>query len=380
MDGPFDAALIDTNFDNTGSCVSWPALNIAPCNVALGGRGPVTIATGSYRFDTDRGMLADSASTVTLPGALVPQSNGGPMVRVVNASRLTIDAGATVTVVGSHPVIFVVHGDAAINGIIDASAQVDGAGQRTAGPGGNDASQCMTAIGKDGIDALVTGGAGGAGGGGYGANGGNGGNGAGGAHGEHGRAVSDGMISPLRGGCHGGTGGKEFLGVGGHGGQPGDGGGAIEITALGQITINGTIRAGGSGGGVGGAGLALVSAGGGGGGSGGAIVLDGATSTVTAGGKLCANGGGGGEGGQTGMTSSPGLAATCTTTPAAGGATQADGGDGGAGGTSGDGANGKDGNNGAAGGGGGGSVGRIRVHGRSKAPMPGGLVSPPATP
>jgi len=368
-------------------CVPWDALNLSPtvtpCDKALGVRVDLALPAGAYTLDTDSGQLSGDM-TAKLPGALIPQPSSSLILRIVNLGQFMIASGATVSVTGTHPLVFVVHGDATIAGAIDVSARVDIAGTSTAGPGADDAVDCQMGFGAVGQGGTGTGGAGGAGGGGFGDTGSDGGDGGGaghGMHGVHGNATGDPTIVPLRGGCPGGQGGATSSSAGG---RAGNGGGAVEVTALGTIDVTGTgmLKAAGSGGGTPG----LLNAGGGAGGSGGAILLDGNTVQVEASGALCANGGAGGEGGGGVSTNGSGENGTCSATQAArGGTGNSTGGDGGDGGrlkaTAGQ--PGGAGNGGAAGGGGagGGGVGRIRVHGRPVVAIDGSaIVSPAAAP
>ncbi len=354
------------------TCVPWTALDVDPCGATLTTPITLVLRVGSHVVDGDAGTLATNGGSPTpLPGGIVVQA-GGPMVRVISARSLRIDAGAMVRITGSRPVIFVVHGDALIDGVLDVSARVDSAGSTsTPGPGGNDPTLCASATGGAGQSSSGTGGGGGGAGGAYGGDGGDGGDGQGsghGAKGTKGAKTSDPLLVPLRGGCAGGKGGDDSVGAIDEGGRAGDGGGALEITARGTIVIGGSVMANGSSGAAGG-GITPVRAGGGGGGAGGALLLDGETITLRPTATLCANGGGGGEGGQLASTSSPGAAPTCTTARALGGAIQPDAGDGGDGGA-GAGVNATGATNGASnagGGGGGGGAGRTRFRGRAQA-------------
>jgi hypothetical protein len=367
--------------------MSWNALNVMPCDAALGDPHDLSLLAGAYTLDTDTGQLS-GVLTQPLSVALIAQTSG-PMVRVVNIGQLSIGIGATVSITGTHPLVFVVHGDATIAGTIDSSAHSNViTDMSTAGPGGDDNGACTGGVGADGKVATSTGGGGGAGGGGFGDQGGDGGDGQGsgrGMHGVHGNAIGNATLVPLRGGCPGGHGGATMTSA--PGGRAGNGGGALEVTARGVIDVSGTLKAAGSGGGPS-PHDTDVNGGGGAGGSGGAILLDGDTVQVEASGKLCANGGGGGEGGQSGVQTAFGEDGTCSeTTAARGGMVDPDGGDGGAGGRIGltTGQTGLGGSNNAGGGGGGGSVGRIRVHGRATTGTPvtidgGATVSPAAVP
>ena len=365
------------------TCVPWTALDVDPCGATLTTPITLVLGAGSHVIDGDAGTLAtNGGSPMPLPGGFAVQA-AGPIVRVISARSLRVDTAAVVQVTGTRPVIFVVHGDALIDGVLDASARVDGAGATsTAGPGGNDTALCASATGGVGASSSGTGGAGGGAGGAHAGDGGDGGDGQGSGHGSKGAKgakTTDPLLVPLRGGCSGGKGGDDSVVAIDEGGRKGDGGGALEITARGAIVIGGSLIANGSFGAAGG-GITQVRAGGGGGGAGGALLLDGETITLRPSAKVCANGGGGGEGGQLALTSSPGAAPTCTTARALGGAIQPDAGDGGDGGAA-AGVNATaaaNGANNAGGGGGGGGAGRTRFRGRGQAATidAGAMVSP----
>jgi hypothetical protein len=369
-DAPGDTLVPDAI--DAGPCAGWSALDVDPCAAALGTPADLTIGAGTYTLDTTSGTLTGS-TTIPLRTAMVEQASGsGQQVLVVNATQLTVSSNATITVVGSVPLVFVVHGNVTFAGDLSASGATG-----SAGPGAGSAGDCGAGLGTPGVASTGTGGGGGAGGGGFadvGGDSGMGGGPGGGSKAGHGGGNGMPTLVPLRGGCSGGTGGATSLAVAGGGG--GGGGGAIEITAAGAILVSGTLRARGGGGGT----PILLNGGGGGGGTGGAILLDGDSISVT--GSLCANGGGGGEGGAIGVATTPGADGTCTTVPAAGGTGTAGAGDGGAGGGGNavKGVNGGDGTGGslAGGGGGGGSEGRIRLHGRTTMATFGGATVTPA--
>ncbi len=354
--------LDGTPQDSAPACLGWAALNVNPCDPLLPAPQAVSIA-GAATYDTDTFVL-DSGGTTTPPHAVINQT-GGPAVTVLNLTSLTIGSADTLVVKGSRPLIIVVHGDVTIAGTLDAASH-RGPSIITHGAGAGDATSCGTGIGGlggNGIGGVSAGGGGG--GGAFGGSGGPGSDGAGSGHGiggMPGTADTVPTLVPLRAGCHGGMGGTGELGFRGDNGR---GGGAVEITASGTITVTGTILAGGTGGASSGG----DNGGGGGGGSGGAILLDGAGTMVTSTAKLCANGGGGGAGGTSGGAIIAAAAdATCSELVGAAGGIAAggSGGNGGPGGyiaaPDGQAANGPC--CGDGGGGGGGGVGRIRVHGR----------------
>ncbi len=98
------------------------------------------------------------------------------------------------------------------------------------------------------------------------------------------------LLDQLRGGSAGGNGGNSTSTVPGSSGAPGQGGGAIEMGAVGSISVSGMISANGS------APIAVTNptSAGGGGGSGGGILIHG--NTVNLSGTLSAVGGQGGNG------------------------------------------------------------------------------------
>lgn len=366
-------------------CVQWAPLNVEdPCSVQLGTPENLVLTPGLYTLDTTTGMITGVPTPHVLAGTLVAQPQG-PMVRVVNLASFMVLDGAELDVTGMFGVIFVVHGNAGVGGTIEASAHVFGTpGESVPGPGGSDAVVCNGAkigTGGDGTAATnLTSGGGGAGGGAFGEVGGVGTDGDAGGHGTHGIGgvkVGTADLVPLVGGCAGGTGGDNGDATILAGGRKGDGGGAVEITALETVSVTGSVLVNG----IGGGGAGPERAGGGGGGSGGGIVLDGAGVTITSSAQLCGNGGGGGEGGQAGTAGQIGQNGGCSeTAPATGGRSVALGGDGGDGGYGGmpKGTAALRPNTGAGGGGGGGSVGRIHIRSRGGAAVidPASIVTP----
>ncbi len=345
----------------------WNPTNFDPCDPALPAPAPELSLglLGTYTLDSDSGSLTPPVGpSLLLPGAVLDQGDG-LTVRVVVVSSLNVNIGSTLEVEGSLPVILAVYGQAAVGGVIDASARNPVIDLPIAGPGSD--LLCNPATpGEPATDSDS--GGGGGGGGGFGDKGGNGGDGQGsgkGAKGSGGTVSGNADISPLRGGCSGAAGGDANDGMAGIGGEPGTGGGAIQISARDSLTVSNRIRSAGVGGRSGGAGLTGGHAGGAGAGSGGAILLESDQVTIGAAAVLCANGGSGGEGASSTVPGAPGATGTCSDSDRATTVDSGDGGNGGAGGYAGgtSGANGTNGSNGGGGGGGGGGVGRIRVRG-----------------
>jgi hypothetical protein len=345
--------------DGAQSCGwSGAATTFVPSNF-----GPSSLPARGAAWTVDGAVLLDTST-----------GNGGPtgiphqQAWLIYVDSLTVTAGATLTVVGSRPLI-VVADTITVDGTIRVLAGSDGTGCTQAVF--NSQSSCHAA--------------GGSGGGGFGGNGGRGRNMDGNSNYVLGGAANgDPLLTPLRGGCSGakgGAGGDDTL----DGGAGGAGGGGIQLSAQYSLIVRGMINAGGGGGGGGqartapsGASCNVESSGGGGGGSGGAILLEGCRVEVASAGFACASGGGGG-GGEDNVSSvaAAGPDGGCTALPGGAGGLGASN-SGGAGGfdTS---ANGQDGNstNDASGGGGGGAVGRIRI--RAETTLISGSVFPAAT-
>jgi hypothetical protein len=309
---------------------------------------------------------------------VIPQGNGKPELCVIHAASISVASGVTVRGVGSRPLVFVSSASITIDGRIDvSSARANGGTAESIGAGG-EAVACG-AFAKD-PDSDAGGGGGGAGGGfsGQGADGATGDNG----NGKAGRAANSipgGESTFARGGCRGqtggGSGGSANGGDGGAGGPPG---GALYLAAAGDISItaSGRVTAQG-GGGQGGGSLA----GGGGGGSGGWLTLE-ATKLHRLG-VVSANGGGGGEGGEYVTAPLPAKVPGSDGSDGLSNGAAAPGGDnvliGGRGGDGSAGSNRKGGGAGASfdgGGGGGGGAGYVRLLGTVDGA---GVLSPPST-
>jgi hypothetical protein len=276
---------------------------------------------------------------------------------VIAGTAISLAAGTvTVTVTGTKPLIlFATSGAITIDGTLDAASHRGG----TTGPAAG-AAVCRGARnpGTAALGGVLAGGGWGASLGAKGADGGDGYK-ANGFFDFHGTAPDLPTTTKLAGGCDAGDGGDAIS----NGGGRGRGGGAIELVALGSITITGTINASGAGGSGG-----KNGSGGGGGGAGGIIVLD--APAIAINGKCFANGGGGGEG-ASGASGGDGSDPAAPDGKASGGKGKSDGGgDGGDGGfgstspTAGKNGTQQDpghGGDGAAGGGGG-AIGIIKVY------------------
>jgi hypothetical protein len=338
--------------DGFGCALVAPGIPAA-CGASFG-YTPSNFAPGSYTPPTTGTTIncntTYSSTTHAFTGWCTGQTaptiypsvaqSGGPTIDILAFSGLTLNSGNTLTLTGSNPIILAVYGNAAISGVIDASAQgtTPGAGATACAvgaSGGGAAGPAYTA----GVDAGAAGGGGGglAVAGGYGdtssfpggtvavagtninmAAG-------GGAHGNS-------TAVPLVGGCPGGTGAAGTASD--PGGAAGVGGGGVQLSVAGTLSGTGTIKTNGSAGAAGTTEPTPTAhsdgAGGGGGGSAGDILIESPNGNTT---SLQANGGAGG-GGSTGYgtdtTSAntfpgfPGGAAgtnngTTTATPANGG-------------------------------------------------------------
>lgn len=263
-------------------CDGFTAHHFDPCALPAGGAVALTAQYEPFTLDTDGTVTSIKGkmnNMVPITTTVIDQ--GTTPALLISSDDFRIDAGVTLRVTGSRPLIIASRSTIAIAGTIS----INGIRASTAA-GSNPASLCTVTAPTAGISGA--GGAGGGGGGGFQSPGGAGGAGdsdtgprAGGASGA---AVT--VPTIVRGGCGGALGGSG----GGGSASPGAGGGAIQLTAKSAITIAGSINAGGGGGNPG----ISVDGGGAGGGAGGYIGLEAPTVTITGG--IAANGGGGGEG------------------------------------------------------------------------------------
>jgi hypothetical protein len=274
--------MADASGDSGTICEAWATRGGHVkdlCEMAPDGSWQISSATATY--NTDTGTYSEGAS----PRSFLITQAGNRMLRVVSVDSFEVSQGASLRVVGQHPLLVLSWSTIVVAGTIDVSSQVG-----SLGAGGN-RQDCD--VGENGQGASEAGGGGGGGLNQVGKDGGAGNTGA-----NAGGMFGSSMLRPvgfIAGGCRGGNGG-------GAGGPGGDGGGAIQLTARTSITIASTGRV--HAGGLGGAG-ALGNGGGGGGGSGGYIGLDAPLVTTAADSVLAANGGGGGAGCQ-GGTGAPG--------------------------------------------------------------------------
>ena len=313
------ASTTGCSFEPPGAFAPFPS-NGANADHLDGVTQGLTIPAGlDSTIDTDNGEIIIDGAVFRADGpGLIGDIHFTILadnIAILAVDSLSVELDARVRVAGTNALILLSSNDVLIQGAVDISGGcIDDLQDRTCGgPGGfsgsdtginpvieNDngdpAGGCAPGGNGTGNDPdHETGGAGG----GFGTRGANGGTGGDGRSG--GLAVApdgscpDASLVPLMGGSGGGAGG---LGV--FGGVGGGGGGALQITSLSQIIINGAgasdtvgIRSSGKGGGGG-----TDSDGGGGGGSGGAILLE-APAIELRQAVLAANGGAGGSGGNT---------------------------------------------------------------------------------
>ncbi len=354
-DAPSDSARFD--------CTQWTEpTHFAPCDIPQPTAALELTMAGVYTYDTDSGTLTDPSTATSTP---TNQPIGSAIL--ISVDKLTIASGTTLRVVGAAPLIVASWTEIEIDGTIDA-----GSTALAAGAGANP-TEC--GLHAPTVGTAAAGGGGGGGGGGFQAAGGNGGDGSNANAGRNGDGGTLATLPLLLGGCAGAKGGDggSLAGVGGAGG------GAFQLTAQGQITIAGTLNAGGSGGDPG---VMNDNGGGaGGGGSGGMIGLEATMISIPDGAVIACNGGGGGEGGDD-NPAGRGIDGTPTATRALGGSMNNDGGGNGGLGSGGailiGGQAGNDNGDGGGGGGGGGAAGFITVRGAvTKGPT--AVLSPPSS-
>lgn len=315
-------------------------------------------------------MLDESAEVLAVDGDLafecrdhmlarITSQPGGPDLCVLSLGGL--DVRGNVAITGPNPVVLLVAGDCAISGTLDVSAA-----STRPGPGGEpggtpDRPDGQGPGGGAPPSSILSGG----GGGGMCAPGGDGGDGDTGIGGGGGSAIgTDWELEPLLGGS-GGAGTPSSRDVGTSGGA---GGGAIQISCTGTLSISGRVLAGGGGG------RQNDHSGGGGGGSGGAILLEAPEIRLLDGAGLRAIGGGGGGGADGVVKGSNGQDGAAAEGGTAAGGSGPGGRGGGGGGEPMRGLRGGD-DGTAAGGGGGGGAGCILL--RTLAPVSAGPVSVP---
>lgn len=295
---------------------------------------------------------------------------GGPELALLHVGTLTINENVDVRVTGSRPLVIISAEDIVLNGSIEAGAEGQTAGAGGAEPGAG------AGAGQEGAHFEGTSNDAGGGGAGHATAGGRGAQGCterGGfgtscddsdaaEGGPAGVAYGEAALETLFGGSGGGRGGE-----GGNscpGGPGGAGGGAVQLYALGTITVgsNGGVSVGG-GGGQGGDRQdgedSCAASGGGGGGSGGSVYLQ--ADSIRIDGVIAANGGGGGAASDGLVPGESGDDGALGSTPAAGGADPGDGGSPGGAGAAGRSGpqQGEDQDGEPNGGGGGGAAGRI---------------------
>jgi hypothetical protein len=270
---------------------NYPPSNFLPAQVSSWSP-PVRIQVGcDPSFDSTAGRFAQTC-TQTLPTPQLVTLADARTAYLLAFAGLTIDTGATFSLHGDRPVILAVRGNVDVRGTIDASSRNNfGITADVVGPGASWAG-CGTGSGGNGTFASNRGGGGG--GGAFASVGAAGGN-VNGSVGAGAAGVVNGTptLIPLRGGCSGGAGADN----GGPQTNGGMGGGAVQISAAGTLTLSGVVHACGSGGG----GSTVDNGGGGGGGSGGAILLEGGAVSIAMSSLLLTNGGGGGEGSGAGI-------------------------------------------------------------------------------
>jgi len=296
-----------------------------PASVEMEFAATAAVAIDTAMLDTGGGASPPTIDISLPAGASLiasPQDGGGPELAILEVVSLTVTG--TLRVRGTRALVIIAHNAITIPGVIDGSAARDMPGPAGYAP--------MTGPGRGGNGANANSyNDSGGGGGGFGGVGGAGQSVSTAVGGTSGAAYGTPQLARLEGGSGGGD-----MSTGCTGREPGAGGGAIQLYALGAITIPGAIRVNGGGGAGGYHSCNGLATSGTGGGAGGAIYVQGAS--VTGNGLLLAQGGGGG-GASNFNTSTPGAdgadgAATISaaTGGAGGGAATGEVNDGGAGG------------------------------------------------
>jgi hypothetical protein len=293
-DGDGTASCVDgcpVDPTQTTACLSFAPNNFDPTPIDWSAQPSSTLDCGATTVNTtDPDGAGPRVATLTNwcgtdPVPVAQNQSGGPQVVVIPLRGLSLTSGNTLRVLGARPLILAVDGSATIAGVINGNAS-----GTTAGAGGN--WSCGSSQGSNGTGSTDRfDGATGGGGGGFGT-----------AGGRSGVADTDGSdipganggaargsttLTPLYGGCAGGQAGD--CGTAGAAG-----GGALQLSVSGTLTITGSVRVNGGNGAT--PCGASDEGGGSGGGSGGAILLEASTLT-TSGATIQASGGNGGANG-----------------------------------------------------------------------------------
>ena len=248
-------------------------------DVGIGNAVTIDTTLGELRVN---GILAFNAVFDAQSGTANPPA-GIPELAVFSFDEINIGPGVAITVTGNRGLSLLSRGDVTLRSAL----AVNGGNLGAASPAGGYAGAVGATDGNGPAPGKRTsiGNYAGAGGGGYGGAGGRGGgytptDSLGGAA----YPAENSLVGPLYGGSGGGAGQNgDTLGLGG------GGGGAIEISALGQVNIFATVA---SNGGL--AGIAANGYGGGGGGSGGSVRIAGSKVVLNGSAAIAANGSDGG--------------------------------------------------------------------------------------
>lgn len=242
--------------------------------------GTFTPVAGAYVANT-------TTLKLTGPGTNFTGVNSGG-IAVFTFNTVSIPVGATIVVTGTRPLALMSLGTMTVAGLIDGNADngrasFSGGNGALGGPGGSRGGSAVPDAGQGSGGGGPSNNNAGAAGGGFGGGGASGANTEGDVGAPGGPVYGD-LFVQLQGGSGGG---------GASNTEGGGGGGAIQLSAVGNLTIAGTaiIRVNGGWGDVGGFGGA-------GGGSGGGVILySGATLALAGGSTVSARGGDGGQGG-----------------------------------------------------------------------------------
>ena len=240
------------------SCRAWHPRALDPCTLGVP-LPAIELTAGAYTYDTTTagGKLFDDHGRTVVESPLAIEQAGGAAVAVLSIDALAIDAGATLRVIGTKPLVIAAWSTIAIDGVVDASSHLGVTDEAAhiaqniqVGAGANAA--CTGATGQHGADARGVG----SGGGGGGALQGLGGDApASGAPEVAGGAGGAAIALPaiLVGGCGGGSSGAAgttatLPATKSSVAQGGAGGGAIRLVAQTQLRVAGAIHANGAGG------------------------------------------------------------------------------------------------------------------------------------
>ena len=116
---PIDAQRVDVvEFDAPAECTLWNPHNFKSCSIPAPGDG-LDLTAGTWTLSTDSGVLTSPANVMTTPVNKPLTQGDGSTAYLISIPSLTVEAGATLQVIGAEPLIVASWGSIMIAGTID---------------------------------------------------------------------------------------------------------------------------------------------------------------------------------------------------------------------------------------------------------------------